>query len=334
MAVLLTLAAAGFAEKPPKIPAGPTYTCKGLNFRIGTPENWMSEHDLLRMVSKGDGMGFRVTREPFLYAEKTLAKRWTATLKAAGFDAKVKTARAGKYSAYRAEYSYQGDAAGPRPIVVYRIRVPENEMLYNIAFSVNPGVEAQPYIDTVLAGFAYTGPKSEVKWQAQPVAIGRAATFKIPEGYVKKELKPRRRRPEVQWIYRKTMEGYTPKREAGRITLYAFNARARYEVPGGPVSGADLEKLVSSRWDLVKGDIAKPLGRPKSKNARAGEFKGRSLKAMGETKEGFVRVMEAFGTKLRGGFSVVICLYCDERELKLHKKLFKGMLKSLKAPKK
>ena len=76
------------------------------------------------------------------------------------------------------------------------------------------------------------------------------------------------------------------------------------------------------------------LGRPKSKNGRAGDFNGCTLKAMGETKEGFVRVREAFGTKLRGGFSVVICLYCDERETKLHKKLFKDMLKSLKAPKK
>jgi len=333
----LFVAAAAFAEKPPAIPAGPTYTCKGLQFQIGTPEKWTSEHDLLRMVSKGDGMGFRVTREPFLYGEKTLAKQWGAALKTAGFDAKVKTARAGKYPAYRAEYSYEGDAAGARPIVIYRIRVPENEVLYNVAFSLKPGVEPQPYIDTVLAGFAYTGPKSEAKWQVQPVAIGRAASFKMPAGYVKQE--PKRRGglgggQGVVALYKKMMEGYAPEREAGRITIFAFNERAAYEIPGDRVSGADLDKLVESRWDLVKADIAKPLGRPRSKNGRAGDFKGRTLKAMGETKEGFVRVMEAFGTKIRGGFTVVICLYCDERELKLHKKLWKDMMKSLKAPKK
>ncbi len=318
------------------------YTCAPLEFKVALPQGWKTEGDLAQLVAQRDDMGFRISREPFLGAPKKFAAAWGALLAEAGLDAEVKTVRAGRYQAFRGTYTWAAGRNQTRPIQIWRVYVPDGEWLYNFSFSVRNGVDPKPLVDGVLGSFRYIGgkPKPELSENEEKVGGGRPLfTFRMPRGYEKVERKMGGRpRPRLvgdgsvaRWV--KPMPGYKPPREAGRITLYAFNDRMGYDIGGESISGSELNTMVDSRWPLVSEQFASITKKPKGRNSRGGDFKGRLFTAAGATKEGIVRRFFAFGLKAKG-WTIVLTLHCDERELLLHKNLFKAILKTFKEPKK
>ena len=314
------------------------YTCAPLEFKVALPQGWKVENDLAQLVAQSDDMGFRISREPFLGDPKKFAAAWGALLAEAGLNAEVKKARAGRYQAFRATYTWGKGRNQTRPIEIWRVYVPDGEWLYNLSFSVKNGVDPKPLVDGVLGSFMYTGGKPKPELSEKENKYGRFFMFRLPEGYERLERKvggrpmPMLGGDELKARWVKPMPGYRPPREAGRITLYAFNDRRGYDIGGESIAGSELNTMTDSRWPLVSEQFASITGKPKGRNGRGGDFKGRLFTAAGATKEGIVRRFFAFGLKAKG-WTIVLTLHCDDRELLLHKNLFKAILKTFKEPK-
>ncbi|MFQ5844390.1 MAG: hypothetical protein ACE5JG_05300 [Planctomycetota bacterium] len=316
VAALLVTAAAAAAQGELAFRKG-AYRCDPLQFRVSIPKGWEASHSATAMAARGAGMGFRITREPFLHDPKTFPRRWQEQLAAAGVDARVKPARAGRYKGYAA--SWRPPAGAGRTLHVYRLHVPDAELLYNIAFSLPAGTEPKPLVQGVLRSFRSTAEK--------PAAgLSRGASFarlrlhlKLPDGYDPVELPPPKSREEAMGrpfaLYRKVLPGYKPEHEAARLEVYGW-------FRGDP---EDHVAKIAARTQATLVDTPRT---PRVRSARYGGHKGFAIQFTGE-RDGVSKRYHAFGLKTRVGLRVVVGLLVDDREVRLHKNLFKEICQNI-----
>ncbi|MHC4956952.1 MAG: hypothetical protein ACYTGN_01155, partial [Planctomycetota bacterium] len=208
------------------------YKCRPLEFEIGVPGDWNSQQDHTGMVSSTRDAGFMVSREPFLHDEKTFPDVWAKALDAAKIATKVETAKVGRYAAWHASWK----AAG-RDIVVWRVYVPVNEMVYNFSFSAQPGVDLAGLAEAVLKAFKCTSTGPTLKFERKAESVATRVGIKPPVGYVKQEGGVRLGGG-LSGGFTKTLPGYAKPHQAGLLAFRAFDARITYALPdGGSVPG-------------------------------------------------------------------------------------------------
>lgn len=304
------------------------YQVRNLNFQIGVPEGWAFERDSTGVVAHDpapNGPGYQVTREPFLHDPKEFPQVWTDQLAKGGVDARVEAVRAGKYTAFLA--SWESPAAGGRRISVWRLYVTENEMLYNVAFSVGKGFDLEPLADEVLRSFKCTAPKkrSKLKLGENPETIAAGYFMRLPDGYVKAE------RMETfmfgaSRLYVKHLPGFQPAHVSGQIMLNGFHPYTKY----GDIRGTDEKGLTNYHWaEFAKKHAQEVLKKPRSKGGRAGSLKGQALTATYRDKQGLPRRFYSLGAKIKGQV-VVLTMIVDLREDRLYKDVFKQFGSSIK----
>jgi hypothetical protein len=293
------------------------YVCAPLEFQVSIPNGWEASHSTTAMAARGSSMGFRITREPFLHDPKGFARKWEERLADAGVKAKVKPARAGRYKGYSASWR---PAASPGPSLhVYRLHVPDTEMLYNVAFSVPTEADPKPLVQGVLRTFRCTAAKPKPD-------LGQTAGFarlrlhlKLPNGYEKVERPPPRSREEAARapfaVYRKVLPGYKPEHEAARLEIYGWFGGAVEEHVG---------KVVGQAQSVLVGSPTSP----RIRGMKYGDHKGSLVRFDGE-RDGVPKHYYAFGLKTRVGLRVVVTLLVDDREIRLHKNVFKDICRNI-----
>ncbi|MGH7163365.1 MAG: hypothetical protein ACREID_07760, partial [Planctomycetota bacterium] len=151
--------------------------CKALEMKIAKPQGWQVFETESHFAAQGGGMGFRVSREPFLHDPKLFAAAWHEQIAAAGKEGKVGDAKAGRYAAFTT--SYLADAAGSHRLEIWRVHVPEVEMLYNFAFSVPAGADPRPLVDGVVRSFGCVAARPRLEFREKPEALGTRVLLKL-----------------------------------------------------------------------------------------------------------------------------------------------------------
>jgi hypothetical protein len=308
-----------FGKKP--------HRCAPLGFQVGVPEGWRTTEADTGLVARGGQLGFQVTREPLLHDPDGFATTWSVELRAKGIAVDAERAKAGRYRAYRA--AWESEAAGGRSILVYRIHAPENEMLYNVAFSAPKGTDLAPLVKGVLKSFRCTAPDAKLEFQRESVGDQRLS-FRLPVGYV--EL-PRgvRLGGGGGAVYARSMAGYGKPRESGRITLMALFTHVAIPKAGGGgyTTANNLKDVLEWVWSGAQKDYERVKDRARTRPARYGGEKGYGLQAGGLSKEGVPKIYYAFCCKFKG-FTYIVSIQVDERETRLHKDLFRKILGEMK----
>jgi len=322
LATLLLLAAVAAAQSAPTF--GDPYSSPALALKIGAPREWSPVFEGGALVLSQGGIGFRVSREPFLFDPKTFAAEWEARLGEAGIGAKVQSVKAGKYEAYRVAYE---TGEPKRCLEIWRLRVPEVEMLYNLTFSTPAGYDAKPLVEGVLKGFQCTASPPKLEFEEEPVRLGNLAEFRLPKGLAKAEGSVP---PPLEIAYAAKLAGYGEPRESFVLRIYAFDQRINpYRVPGWrEFSGSDLDAVVDAVW----ADLAKPLKRtdkPKGGAGRTGPFKGASLSGGGTAADGTEKALHVAAAKVREKI-LVWAFRADAREARLCRNLFKEICDTIK----
>ena len=302
------------------------FQVRPLSFSVAVPAGWTGDQGSAGLVARDAAQnGFIVTREPFLHDADAFAAAWQAQLGAGKIDAKVERTKACGREAWRAAW-----AAGDRQIEVWRVYVPDCEMLYNISFSGAPGFDLKAVVDPTLKSFKCTAPKAELKFQRSSESVTTRIGIKLPEEYVKEEG------PEgfrlgggIEGGYVKRLSGYEPPRVAGRIRFRGLEAGAMYPSPDGQgVMGGDVEKLVEYAWQEDEKEFAPAAKRPKPKDAAFGGLKGSAMEACVVGKDGLPQRWMAFVGKFKQDV-VAIVVVVDEREARLHKDYLKQVCSNL-----
>jgi hypothetical protein len=294
--------------------------CAPIECEVRVPNGWTVAQDHTGLSAQGDGFGFVITREPLLESEKTFAKSWERTLSDGGVVAKVSSARAGRYKAFRAEWEPK-KAAG-RVIEVYRVHVTDQEMLYNVSFSFPKDADREPLLKGVLKSFKCTSKKMKLVMQKTRFAIGSAASFQLPLGFEAKK-DPRWR---GGW-YVRARKGYDKPEQAGVVYTASFSVGARFPDGGTTSKPEDVNKYLLGALSQRGMKFGEKF---KTKAATYGGLKGDATTGEvrgtdGETYELYVWT----GKGKRQTASVILVIH--ERELRVHKKYFSIVLRTLKA---
>jgi hypothetical protein len=328
-AVLLFLGATGVvaAGQDLTFPRDP-YRVRPLEFEVAVPEGWTADQDHTGMVARDrDRNGFQVSREPMLQDPRSFADAWAVQLVAGGKPAKVEAKKAGRYQAWRA--AWRSDAAGGRAIEVWRVHVPEIEMLYSISFSAAPPFPLEPLVEAVLKSFRCVAEKAALRFQPTGETVTNRISIRLPEGYAKEPPRMGGLGGGLSAGYVKTLGGYPQPHEAGRVQLRQVDPRFAYQTPdGGSVAGTDAAGLLRVAWGEAAGELGEVVKKPKAKAARYAGLKGDALEAEVLTKEGLPKVWYGFCGKHRQDM-VLITILVDQRETRLHKDLFRDMLGQL-----
>ncbi|MGQ0615152.1 MAG: hypothetical protein ACT4PV_15575 [Planctomycetaceae bacterium] len=313
---LLLLAGLALGADPIVFDAEP-FACPPFEVKFGKPQGWEPVIEGGVLVLHRAGSGVRVTREPFLYEIKEFQAAWEKELAAGGVAGSVKALKVGRNEAVRA--SYELDREGKRGIEIWRVRVPESEMLYNFTFSLPSGGDMKTLVEGVLKPFSCTAPPPKLEFQATPTSIGAGLEFKLPVGYAK-----------ADGGYVKLMPGYGEQpREAGRISLTLFRHDTLYRTTDGKgVTGSSVDEVTELPWAQVSEELQR-ADKLRGNAARYGVHKGHLATAGGLAKDGSEKAYFAFGTKLRG-VTLVFTLLVDARETRLHKNLFKEFCETVK----
>jgi len=296
-----------------------------LAFEVGFPEGWTYEQDRTGLVvrdAKPGGVGFQITREPFLHDPGTFAEEWHNELGRGGIEAAVKEVRAARLHAYHA--AWQVDANGGRDIAVWRIHSPDNEMLYNVSFSAPKGQLDEKLTETILDSFKVTANKPKLVFQTTPATLGPRTSLQLPEGYAEQ---PRgvRLGGGTSAGFLKLLEGYAAPHEAGRIVVQGFSADRPSRLPDGTILRAsDLKETTEYMWRQAQTELGKVTKKARTKPGKAGKTKGVTLQAEALTKEGLPKQFYAFAGKIKQTV-VVIAMLVDDREARLYKDLFKDV---------
>ncbi|MHC4933214.1 MAG: hypothetical protein ACYTGV_13600, partial [Planctomycetota bacterium] len=243
---LLLLSALARAQDPLVFKEEP-YECRPLEFEVAVPEGWEALQDHTGIVVRNKEMGFMVSREPFLHDPKLFKDAWGQVLGAAGVDARVAPAKAGRYQAYRADWNTK---SGPgRIIQVWRLYVPQVEMLYNFSFSAPKDADLEPLVKRVLGSFKCTASKkAELEFEAEAESLGARVNLRLPKGYAKS--------PALIVLgggeggdYVKTLKGYEKPHIAGSISVSGYDARITYvQEDGSEIPGTNVKKLVEKTF--------------------------------------------------------------------------------------
>ncbi len=295
------------------------YICSPLDFKVSIPQGWEASHSPAAMAARGAGMGFRVTREPFLYEEKKFAKLWQGQLAAGGIKAPVKKTRGGRYTAFAA--SWRSPADPGRMLQVYRLYADDTEMLYNVAFSLQSGAESKPFVIGVLRSFQTTGIKPKPGLGKQRHGMARIGVhMRLPPGYEKIEL-PRltsqeQARTAPYAAFHKLLPGYKPPRETARLQIHAYGR-------------GDIENHVYDLWARAQARLVGAPSKPRlRKGMRYGKNKGVFASFEG-TEADVPRRFYIFGMKTKKGIRVAVTLLIDEREIRLYKNVFKDVCSNM-----
>jgi hypothetical protein len=291
--------------------------CKALQCSVAVPQGWAVHQQPKALVVIGERGGFKITWELFLREPADFMAAWQSELRLAGVNARVEPAKAGKHDAWRATW----DAAGRR-IEVYRVRVPETEMLYNVSFSGIKGDDLSPLVNGVLSSFACTAPKPELRFQKTAEAVSTRVSMRLPEGFAKSEEKGG---------FVQTVRGYKEPHEAGWIAYRDYDAGVTYGLPNGQaVGGGDVEKLAEISWEGARAEIGTATKKPRGKAARIAGGKGHVLEGPVLSKNGIPKRVVAFAFKLKQS-TIVVVMALDERLLQLHKDFVKEMIANVEA---
>lgn len=295
------------------------YVCGPLDFRVSIPQGWEASHSPAAMAARGAGLGFRVTREPFLYKEKEFAKLWQGQLEAGGIETTVKKTRSGRYVAFAATWRSPADPG--RMLQVYRLYASDTEMLYNVAFSLPSGAESKQFVKGVLRSFQATGFKRKTGLGKRRHGMARIGLhLKLPPGYEKVELPRLRSQEQARTApyaaFHKVLPGYKPPRETARLHIHAY------------VRG-DIENHVTDLWARAQAQLVGAPSKPRlRKGARYGEHKGVFTSFKG-TQANVPRRFYVFGMKTKKGIRVAVTLLIDEREIRLYKNVFKDVCSNM-----
>ena len=319
LALAAVAAAAAAQDKEGLVFRKHPYICSPLDFRVSIPQGWEASHSPAAMAARGAGLGFRVTREPFLYEKKTFAKFWQGQLEAGGIETPVKKTRGGRYVAFVASWRSLADPA--RMLQVYRLYAPDTEMLYNVAFSLPSGADSKQFVNGVLRSFQTTGIKPKAGLGKRRYGMARIGLHvKLPPDYEKVEL-PRitsqeQARTAPYAAFRKVLPGYKPPRETARLQVHAY-------------ARGDIEDHVRNLWDRAQVRLVGAPSKPRlRKGARYGENKGVFTSFKG-TEADVPRRFYVFGMKTKKGFRVAVTLLVDEREIRLYKNVFKDVCSNI-----
>lgn len=319
-AVLLCAAFAAAQEGPREFQVRP------LGFSVAVPVEWTAEQGTTGMVARDPkDNGFLVTREPFLHDEDTFAAAWRAQLSAAKVDALVERTKAGGREAWHAAWT-----AGDRRIEVWRVYVPESEMLYNFSFSAAAGFDLKPLADATLKSFKCAPAKAELKFQPNAESVSPRIGIRLPEGY---EKEPPAMGPElgggIMGGFVKTLKGYDPPHVAGRIRFRGLEAGVTYGLPNGrELLSSDTEKVIDYVWQEDQPEFAPATRKPKTKDMTCSGFKGSMMDGPVVGKDGLPRRWMAFVGKYKQDVVEIIILV-DAREARLHKDLLKQVCSNL-----
>ncbi|MDH3592457.1 MAG: hypothetical protein OER88_11290 [Planctomycetota bacterium] len=309
-----------FGKKP--------YVIKSIECQVLIPNGWQAVQNHVGMVAqvarRPKGMGMRITRQPMHLDPKTFVGAWTAELDAGGITAKVAKRRVGKYAAWSATWT--GGKAGGRTIEVWRVHAPENEMLYNIAFSLPKDTPGKDLFKGIARSFKCTAPKAELEFQRTVVSIGARTSMALPEGFNKGGGRIR-----GMSLYNDTYvrhaTGVKPPREVAKISVRDL-PRLPVQLPDGTLarSGDDLAPAYWAEEAKQLTDVS----RGKPRGARFGPYKGGSISASGRAKDGTPKQVFIFAGKLKQRV-VVVAIVADARLARMHKNYFKQICSTLKA---
>ena len=297
--------------------------CAAIDFSVRIPAGWKVVQDETGLSARGKDGGFVITREPFLGEAKTFAGSWGRELAAGGIITEVKAARAGRYKGFRAEWE---PADSPGLVVeVYRLHVPELEMLYNLSFSIARTADKKAIVAGALKSFKVTAKARGLELQKTTIKVGEAGAMHLPLGCVAGPVSRRQRGD----TYVKTRQGYAQPKVAVTIKVAAVPAQALRLPTGGDTSKPEsLNDYFLQQFGLDSGWEKKPRSKPGS----FGGLKGAMLVGRMRGKDG-----DAFEVCLWSGkgkrFSPTILIVAHEREVRLYKNYFKTILKSFKARK-
>lgn len=310
MSALLLLAAFAHAEWELQ-----PYKCRPLEFEISVPQGWNSQQDRTGMVSSTRDAGFLVTREPFLHDPKQFAEAWSEQLQSAGISTEVKTTKARGYVAYTANWIAE---KAKRQIEVWRLHVPDNEMLYNFSFSAADGIEMKELVDAILRSFKMKAKDiGEVKFAPEDVSLGPRVSMKVPVGYVKQPMGVRLGGG-LSLGFLRHLPGYAKPHVAGVISVGGARGQGK--------------KVLEARWSKLAADFARVVKKPRVKSARYGDLKGHALSATAVDKQGHLKRIHIFGGKLPGQL-LVLTLVMDAREERLRSDYFKRVCEQIKIAK-
>ena len=312
-----------FARRP--------HAAKALEFEVAVPDGWRIEQDRTGLVVQDPeseaGVGFQITREPFFRDDKTFKDIWQTQLDAEGLKAAVTQEKAGRYEAWHAAWTTDEEEA--RTIEVWRLHAPENEMLYNVAFSAPEESDIEALVRGVVRSFRCTAPKAKLAFARKTESVGIRAEINLPEGF---QALPRN----VQLgggggpTFVKLIPGYKQTHIAVLINLQTQQAAAGgARLPDGSVVRGGVKDIAVGYAQALYEKFKGPRSKPRSKSARYGGFKGYAAELAGVDKQGLPKRAYVFAGKQRQTV-LVAAIVADEREIRLYKDYFRQLCSKIK----
>jgi hypothetical protein len=309
----LFLGGAAAAQDAPR-----EFQVRQLGFNVNVPAGWKGEQAPNGLVAQDEKRnGFIVTREPFLHDPDTFAAAWRVQLSAAKIDAIVEKTKAAGRAAWFATWT-----VGDRRIDVWRVYVPDNEMLYNFSFSGAKDFDMKSVEDATLKSFKCTAGKPELKFQQKGEAVSTRISLRLPEGYEKEAAEGFRLGGGIMGGFVKTLPGYDPPHIAGRIRFMQHDAGTTYGTMSGDIPGGATDKWLERAWAEDEPEFGQVAKKPKARSVSFSGIKGDWMEAPVIAKSGLPQRWMGFVGKYKQDVITVVILV-DEREARLHKDYLK-----------
>jgi hypothetical protein len=307
--VLLLLGVAVAAEDEAR-----DFQVRPLGFTVTVPAGWTGAQGPTGLVARDPKQnGFIITREPFLHDADTFAAAWRTQLAAAKIDALVERTKAAGHDAWYATWKADG-----RRIDVWRVYVPDCEMLYNFSFSATPDYDLKSLADATIKSFKCTAPKAELKFQSTAEAVTTRIGIHLPEGYEKDDQAfGVQLGGGISGDFVKKLPGYDPPHVAGRIRFQGMEAGGIFFTPDRKeIRTGDTEKMLDASWEGDVRTFAQVVKKPRSKGATYSGLKGDWMEASVIAKSGLPQRWMGFVGKYKQDVVEVI-IVVDEREARL-----------------
>jgi hypothetical protein len=324
-AAFLLWAAVAAAQEAPR-----EFQVRPLGFSVAVPAGWTAGQGPTGMAARdAAGNGFVITREPFLHDPETFATAWVTQLRDAKLDASVERTKAHGRDAWRASWT-----AGERQIEVWRVHVPEYEMLYNFSFSGAAGSDMKALVDPTLKSFKCPPPKTDLKFQKNAESVSTRIGIRLPEGYEKQDLgEGLQLGGGIMGGYVKTLKGYDPPHIAGRIRFHGMPADAAMPTSDRQwIPCNDVEKVLDAVWREDEKEFGQVEKKPKAKDATFSGIKGSAMEASVVAKSGRPQRWMGFVGRYKQDVVAVVVIV-DEREARLHKDYLKQVCSNLEVAK-
>lgn len=296
---------------------------RSLGCTVALPEGWTGEETATGLTAHdGAGNSLVIAREPLIHTTDAFGAAWEEKLgKTASIEARVERTKLGGREAWHSAWS-----AGGKQIEVWRIYVPECEMLYELSFTAAAGFDLKSIVDPALKSFKCTPPKEELVLQKQVASVSSRAQVRLPVGY-ENVIDPGADGGGFR-EFAKYIPGYDPPHEAGRIKLLGLPV-GRFELPSHDfVDTGDPEATLDVFWTEVQKDFEPVKKKPRPKNATFSGLKGCATDIPVVGKDGLPRRWMAFCGRAKQDV-VLVTILVDERDARLHKDYLKQVCSTL-----